>query len=182
MGAALNIYTSEFGAYPRGEFPISTNQADMDSWWLIALQRNSADSLYVFFCPQPQGQSQYGGIYFYNSNGTGYSIESKLSFGLAGIDRAVNESDVKMPSEMIALGDSQCSRIVGFGWPGIPAGLYSHAAPHPTRRSNAVFCDGHVESSASDLITKDEAGEFRPDEIHTRRWNYDFETHPETWW
>ncbi|PYI80142.1 MAG: hypothetical protein DME26_22175 [Verrucomicrobia bacterium] len=55
------------------------------------------------------------------------------------------------------------------------------------RGSNAVFCDGHVETSDHRLIVKtNTAGAefpagFMPDAAHAKRWNNDNEPHPETW-
>ena len=82
---------------------------------------------------------------------------------------------------MIALGDGQCFSIIGFGWPGAPAGwMDTFRSPHPVRRSNALFCDGHVEESQSDRFPKTTDGYFKPTENHAKRWNYDNEPHPET--
>jgi prepilin-type processing-associated H-X9-DG protein len=177
LGIALNLYSSEYHHYPTGTImPLSTNAVDFAAYWMVVLNRNTSGAGDIFHCSKTP--------YFYNYSGTGFSPVEKRSFGLsgAGLD-AVAESDVRAPSEMIALGDSKCLKIVGFGWPGTPAGYPDERSwPHPTRRSNAVFCDGHVESSASDSIPRDEFGEFKPDETHARRWNYDFQPHPETWW
>jgi prepilin-type processing-associated H-X9-DG protein len=177
VGVALNIYTSDFAAYPiGGPFPFTTNAVLIQGWWLAAVKNNVRDNWDVLYCPK-------SGIYTYNTSGTGYSLEAKRGYGLSGtVDERLRESEVRVPSEMLAVGEGKCLRIVGFGNPGVPAGfVYDPTGPHPTRRSNAVFCDGHVESSASDRIAKDEWGEFVPDEGHAKRWNFDNEPHRETW-
>ncbi|HEY6225701.1 MAG TPA: prepilin-type N-terminal cleavage/methylation domain-containing protein [Verrucomicrobiae bacterium] len=178
IGIALNIYTTECGAYPLGgPWPFSTNADLMQGWWLAAVKKNVRDNWDVLICPKSS-------IYAYNTSGTGFSVDAQRGYGLTSTYvQQLHDSDVRVPSDMLAIGESRCLRIIGFGRPGVPAGPdYDPTGPHPTRRSNAVFCDGHVESSASDRIAKDEWGEFVSDEAHAKRWNYDNEPHRETWW
>jgi prepilin-type processing-associated H-X9-DG protein/prepilin-type N-terminal cleavage/methylation domain-containing protein len=178
VGVALNIYTTDFAAYPiGGPWPFTTNADLIQGWWLAAVKKNVRDNWDVLMCPK-------SGFYTYNTSGTGFSAEAQRGYGLTStFAERLRYSDVRVPSDMLAIGEGRCLRIVGFGRPGVPSGPeYDPTGPHPTRRSNAVFCDGHVESSASDRIPKDDWGEFVPDEAHARRWNYDHEPHRETWW
>jgi prepilin-type N-terminal cleavage/methylation domain-containing protein/prepilin-type processing-associated H-X9-DG protein len=178
VGVALHIYTADFAAYPfGGPWPFTTNDVLIRGWWLAAVKNNVGDNWEVLYCPKSS-------FYAYNGSGTGYSAEARRGYGLGGaVDQRLRESEVSVPSDMLAVGESRCLSIIGFGRPGTPAGPdYDPTGPHPTRRSNGLFCDGHVESSASDRIAKDEWGEFEPDEAHARRWNFDHEPHRETWW
>lgn len=124
-----------------------------------------------------------GFSYGYNDWGSGEQLEAPL-LGLGGhIDDRNNpwagelpETKVKMPSEMIAIADSNGD----FTWdtaidPGDPADA---AAEVPSKRHNGsaqvLFCDGHVEPFKQEqLIAKDEAVR--------RRWNNDHKPHKELW-
>jgi prepilin-type processing-associated H-X9-DG protein len=89
------------------------------------------------------------------------------------------ESSVVAPSDMIAVGDGSWGDILGFGWPG-----WCEVGNHDWR-SNGVFCDGHVETSRSDLGKETAPGYtycwYKPDASHAKRWNNDNQPHPETW-
>jgi len=67
--------------------------------------------------------------------------------------------------------------ISGFGWPGVPGSM------HRDRRSNAVFCDDHVESTKRIQEVKDAFANpyFKPNAAHDSRWNNDNQPHRETW-
>jgi len=78
-----------------------------------------------------------------------------------------------MPNDMIAIGEFE-----GFGFP-----AFAPYTDYHGRGRNAVFCDGHVESSNPDRIPKIASTLyfFKPDEAHAKRWNNDNQPHPETW-
>jgi prepilin-type processing-associated H-X9-DG protein len=81
------------------------------------------------------------------------------------------ESVVRVPSDMIAIGDS-----LSYGVRiGADVALREPRRDNHNRRVNHVFCDGHVESSATNQVYA------RTDDAR-RRWNNDNEPHPETWW
>jgi prepilin-type processing-associated H-X9-DG protein len=170
LGIALRLYLDEFEKYP-----------GTPSWFDVLLAR-SGRNVRVFHCPW--GRTPYArGQYAYNADPTGFG------FGLARLGESnfrVPESHVRVPSDMIAIGDA-CSwgdlTAFGLGWPGC-----GNTRPdHQDRRSNALVCDGHVESSKWDPIPgvlipgSDNAWKFKPDASHAKRWNSDNEPHPETW-
>jgi hypothetical protein len=79
--------------------------------------------------------------------------------------------------------------LVGFGWPGT---LYESSAlmggPGKSYHQGgdlALFCDDHVESRKSELITRtlwhDSFWMFIPAANDAKRWNIDNQPHPETW-
>jgi prepilin-type N-terminal cleavage/methylation domain-containing protein/prepilin-type processing-associated H-X9-DG protein len=176
LGIGLHLYTGEFGKYPES----------IRRELLLYVDNN----LRRFRCPVAPDFffDPYANFYRYNYLGTRFYYVEELSplpvaLGLVGIVNglavfAVPDSWVKAPGDMIAIGDSY-GEISGFGGPG-RARTY-----HQERRSNAVFCDGHVEFSNHDTIPRmtNETGYvlFRPTDAHAKRWNIDNESHVETW-
>ena len=83
---------------------------------------------------------------------------------------------------MIAVGDGEPFAIGNFGFPGADA---SDPFYHRDGLSNAVFCDGHVETSNPAHIPKTTNSygnlAFKPDAAFAKRWNNDNQPHPETW-
>ncbi len=134
------------------------------------------------------------GSYGYNVHGTGYSWTDHADetvmehFGLGPIMTwpdapAVREAQVKVPSEMLAVADSQFFEDHGNGWPGGSDILYpgSPVSPlgHPFdparhgRNYNLLLCDGHVSAMSPWVLFN------RTNTAST--WNYDHQPHPELW-
>jgi prepilin-type processing-associated H-X9-DG protein len=135
--------------------------------------------------------------YGYNLYGTATTMESFRHRGSLGLmnmpreftefgmldvkDRApppVNDSDVQVPSDMIAFGDNfTFSRTRGNigagGFLTISGDQFSLSKRH-NNGSNMVFCDGHVEYGKVEVWTDKEDSVMR-------RWNRDNEPHRETW-
>jgi len=210
MGLGVSLYLSDSHVYPQTIDGWSTNRDGSSSygniwvswWWGTPILTYCGGNSNLFICPAwkytPPKLTSDGWLfrietdsYMYNSVGT------HVNLGLGGLIAvfeppnvaALSESFVQAPSDMIAIGDTRndgwetgglvINGIAAFGWPG------GHDTMHQNRRSNAVFCDGHVESSNPDLITKekDKNGwtRFKPDAAHAKRWNNDNQPHPETW-
>jgi prepilin-type N-terminal cleavage/methylation domain-containing protein/prepilin-type processing-associated H-X9-DG protein len=84
-----------------------------------------------------------------------------------GYLRFVAEAQVRVPSDMLALGDV-------VGWSRFIAPSSNYVADHHSRGANMVFCDGHVEyRKQSKWIDASDAARCR--------WNNDHQPHPETW-
>jgi prepilin-type N-terminal cleavage/methylation domain-containing protein/prepilin-type processing-associated H-X9-DG protein len=120
------------------------------------------------------------GSYGYNVNGTGTHDYTKYYFGLGPVITwqiaAVSEAQVKVPSEMLAMGDSQY--LVGAGGdPGGYDGLFvSQHLFDPVRHGktyNQLWCDGHVGAMDPSVL-------FNPTNSASL-WNCDHEPHPESW-
>jgi prepilin-type N-terminal cleavage/methylation domain-containing protein/prepilin-type processing-associated H-X9-DG protein len=81
--------------------------------------------------------------------------------------RYTSDSEVRVPSEMLAFGDVA-------GWSRIVSPLESLVADLHNRGANFVLCDGHVEYRKLSrwIEATDNA---------RRRWNNDNQPHPETW-
>jgi len=125
-----------------------------------------------------------------NAWGTGEAFSSTpLGLGqLGSADVPVPESRVLVPSDMLAIVHWIYPEIIvpgylGFGWPGMT--WWDGKSLHQGG-DLAVFCDGHVETSKSELIPRTRIGNlgvwrFKPDEARAKRWNNDNQPHPETW-
>jgi prepilin-type processing-associated H-X9-DG protein len=148
----------------------------------------------VFRCPSARysnidgnvsgGLQVVQGSYGYNAVGSAGDSElfstSTKTLGLGAAvpleqwQLAVRENHVRVPSEMIAIGDSSMRGFPiihpDFRPPVVSTRPY---APHGEGFNN-VFCDGHVENSKREKLFQ-ETQEWR------RRWNNDHEPHPETW-
>lgn len=129
------------------------------------------------------------GSYAYNVHGAGFNWTTEPGdtvlkrFGLGPLlswpdASAVSEVQVRVPSEMLAVGDSQFLNSGANGAPGGTDVLYcslTHAfdpARHG-KKYNQLWCDGHIsEVSPHVLFNRTNAGLM---------WNYDHQPHPELW-
>jgi prepilin-type N-terminal cleavage/methylation domain-containing protein/prepilin-type processing-associated H-X9-DG protein len=191
LGLGLSLYVSDFHEYPLFEIRDPVIGKPIELWDQTLLKHSGVD-VWNPRCPF----NKAGWRCEYNAWGTGFSPPpigwTAQGLGLGGLDfpygpgpvsgsyngTPILESRVRMPSDMIAFVELVFDiGYSGFGWPGVPR------SNHPDRRSNAAFCDGHVETSNNDSIPKDPSrpSSFRPDETHAKRWNNDNEPHPETW-
>lgn len=201
IGIGLNVYVTEFEKYPVIQ---PWHFSSPEALWLPTLLPYCGSNGELFTCPNCKNRDI--AVYGYNSEGTqgtfGWWVEVEADGGIwddAGGERpvqlglgvfqrknlAVPASSILAPSDMIAVGDRSPYQwwplINGFGWPGLINWN------HDGQRNNAVFCDGHVETSRIDLIPKELQDNtygiwrFKPDETHARRWNNDNQPHQETW-
>jgi prepilin-type processing-associated H-X9-DG protein len=169
----------------------------------VTVNRRNALVPRAFFCPEIESVAvpavrtpakkddpaatrtvQVNGFYGYNGYGTGLNRPG-LSLGLGpewdpAAEIPVKETDeslVRYPSEMLAIADSLgVSSLVSpvIGRPGMGELRILFPAKRHSSGANATYCDGHVEFARQrDLI------ETTPQA--RRRWNIDFEPHPETW-
>jgi prepilin-type processing-associated H-X9-DG protein/prepilin-type N-terminal cleavage/methylation domain-containing protein len=120
----------------------------------------------------PLGQ---GMPYAYNGPGGGYidtgASRESLGLGPFGFEPPCKESEVKSPSDMIAIGCSYSLWFIRFAHP--LAGGDTFGGWH-AGRANVLFADSHVELVKSNLIVA-------PTDEARRRWNRDNQPHPETW-
>jgi prepilin-type processing-associated H-X9-DG protein len=89
----------------------------------------------------------------------------------------MTESQVRVPSDMIAIADAyeEGLRNPTMLYPEAPWGPQHSAlgTPH-SLGANLAFCDGHVEYGKKKQWIK-------PTEAARKRWNNDNQPHPETW-
>ncbi|HVV70302.1 MAG TPA: hypothetical protein VHI52_02195, partial [Verrucomicrobiae bacterium] len=140
--------------------------------------------------PWQRGAADRLGSYAYNTMGARTSNTTKGVYGLGPIMywqtapgiyvKAVSESQVAAPSEMLAMGDSLmkagmngASDVWGCVYPfGGELASAAYPAPHGSK-DNQVFVDGHVSSRA--------AQELHNPAKTASLWNYDHRPHPELW-
>ena len=218
MGLALKMYLEDNRSiYPYCSSP-DEGLPNRSLWWMDRLRRyypidwtNRA-----YHCPAyksaivgpPTGSALVtssfpGGSYGYNAFGAGWQADAgqpRRAFGLGGqwiaagqqAAPAMAEAGLKMPSDMLAIGESRLEEAFGFanlgatriqagqawmlcGYP--PTGLFSEKElPFPLRHGryyNLLLCDGHVAGMLP-------SGLFNP--VNSApMWNYDHEPHPEAW-
>jgi prepilin-type processing-associated H-X9-DG protein len=140
----------------------------------------------VLRCPQlvrnEQGTRGHG-QYACNASGTA-RFRSPANLGIGGYDdgrlSATAESRVRMPADMIALGDVAPGPTAGTTF--FTSGYFDVCSSDRTfwpgsghrGQANLLFCDGHIESGKQTNWTA-------PLEQLRRRWNNDNEPHSETW-
>lgn len=157
------------------------------------------DPDYVFRCPSDMIQRQpyprwHWPSYGYNNLGVGNveSIMNYMELGLRGVVLTPEtgsgrlsptpESDVKVPSDMIAIGDAYImygNHYLGIGYQtlgGFPS--YRDQLPEANPKShnsgiNLLFCDGHVEAPKLEQVFIDRS------DATLRRWNKDNQPHRE---
>jgi prepilin-type N-terminal cleavage/methylation domain-containing protein/prepilin-type processing-associated H-X9-DG protein len=143
--------------------------------------------------------SNYSGSYGYNSYGVTINPWGfqQPHFGLGGHSSPnnpalpVRESQIKVPSQMLAMGDSRLVKwdaihatwrslpVRGDFWGGLThmnIGGSDKVFPYPSRHGrnyNTLFCDGHVSGMNPAVLFN--AGKS------ARLWNRDHEPHPEFW-
>jgi prepilin-type N-terminal cleavage/methylation domain-containing protein/prepilin-type processing-associated H-X9-DG protein len=200
IGIALNVCVTESETYPLalawGKEPSEQN----GFVWIDKLLPFSGGAFALYQCPRwGNGGNAYGYNYKGTQGAVGMWVErgeqgaieanvdgTPMNLGLGVFGRknvAVPASSIKAPSDMIAVMDStapyEWRGMDGFGWPGYVG--WSHDG----QRNNAVFCDGHMETSRNDTIATEmdthDYLRFKPDEAHARRWNNDNQPHRETW-
>ena len=189
LGVALKLYTDDYQKFPACA-AISSARGQVFALWDGALLPLVANNRSVFNCPanpgapawtnnqsQPRRNSSYG----YNMAGSGRYPNSAVSLGLdggfnAGTPHFLPESQVHVPSEMLAVAD--CKPKQGGEDQDLddlfPVNLLAELAPRHNNGENAVFCDGHVEYAKNSVW-------LQKSDLRRRRWNNDNAPHPETW-
>ena len=197
MGIALQIYADDHGYYPPFSEYNESDAARQHRWeGLLALSATLSEG--VFRCPERE-LAGYG----INESGTEwpevFMPDDLLHLGLGRdvdyskpwtLNRLVRAAKIKVPSDMIAVGDSHeigpdvkegnLTRIMAppqiHPYPALQFNQFKFmgtGARH-NRGANIVFCDGHVEwAKQTNWLRR--ASETR------KRWNNDNEPHPETW-
>jgi len=185
LGIALTLYADDFKGYPYS--------ADFSRGmlWYSFLSDYYAGQEKLMDCPAYKGEKGFywqgnfigyrGGSYGYNGFGAGSStrvyVTSDSLLGLGGSYGAgpdllcVRQTRVRVPSDMIAMGDSMF--VIGTTTPGYLLTLTDGFKSDPRRHnggSSIAFADGHSESIRNDRLVSN-------DEANRRRWNNDHEPH-----
>lgn len=186
IGVGLNLYVGEHHVYPLAAGEALAGRMRPYPDWIESLSPYCDNSKQVFRC-STQGPDFYPiNGYGYNVAGTGVLFMSppeKSDFGLGGMysplgdPRPVPESEVLMPSDMIAAGDGDLYIRSFTFYPYFGMLPRHNRVPGETNvwAANAVFCDGHVEYGRIVNLW------MKPDNNHRARWNRDHEPHPRSW-
>ena len=200
LGIALNLYVHDFAFYPShivGQQSAETFKDRVQFVWADLLLPFAASNRSVYFCPanppmfkwtnSPVDVLTNGFSYGYNESGggvlKGYTRSLGLGWGqnLDGHFVAMRDSEVKNPSDMIALGDTTSDFYwdIGltpqFSFPRIwPGGRHPGGTGTTNGGANITFCDGHVEYLKQKVLVDE-------NESMRRRWNNDHEPHQESW-
>jgi prepilin-type processing-associated H-X9-DG protein/prepilin-type N-terminal cleavage/methylation domain-containing protein len=163
IGLALTIYVGDFRKYPTGMRWVVTSLP----WYANqVLTPYTARSRREFFCPAQRPATKPGIdfcplSYGYNSLGSARQPGSHLGLG-DGSHRLISEAEIKMPSDMISVGDSGSETVWDMllnpntqqtaAWSA--ECLTTLNSWLPSRRhaggANIVMCDGHVEHAKQD--------------------------------
>ena len=193
LGIALNMYLNDHHYYPiyiyGNQRPETFGLRTQLVWSDILLPYVSSNRT-LFFCSANQPIYQWtnspidvftcGASYGYNEGGGGIVKGGQQSLGLGyGQNlydhfKPLDESSVKKPSEMIAIGDTTSD----FYWDISISPQFSFKKLWPgnrhSQKANITWCDGHVESIKQEKLVE-ESNYMR------QKWNHDYEPHPETW-
>ena len=180
LGLALYNYTEDYD-----RFPLYDALVDGKLWhWSHMMLPQVSSNTGVFHCPalkssrrwDPTAQ-QFGtreGAHSYGYNGAQpwhLSLGQRFSREIVGPNpHAVPASAVRVPSDMIAIGDSSQDEMLDWL---IDANGLLNGAPHSSS-GQMVFVDGHVESQSHTNWVRN-ASEAK------RRWYSDNQPHPELW-
>ncbi len=210
LGLALQTYVTDHRAYPY--FYADGVGSRVPTYWFQTLEKYYQPGWYTnqsAQCPSYDYANwshwvwnvlvSDGGVsYGYNASGSGGFSTSgpggTIVLGLGGIqewgNRPIRDNFVKVPCDMIAIGDSRVWHDltaippVWEGDPRIQPGQVNGISflssfdneirtPRHGKGCNFVFCDGHVELLARQVVLS-----FP---LSAQRWNNDHEPHPEKW-
>jgi len=208
MGLALGMYLGDFAKYPLSDSPVD------EKFWFAYLEpyAGSAWEAPLFSCPSGLGFMRWRGItsqtigygdptgdYGYNiagCGGNGPIGSGAPELGLGGTifslkpysSAAQSELGVKVPSDMIALGDAMqrmSGNVISMGnarlsidglFLNAPDSILQEFKTRARKRhngsANVTFCDGHTESIK--LIKL-----FGRSDAILKRWNNDNQPHRE---
>ena len=192
MGLALAFYTDEFGKYPG-------HHRGPTVMWPGRLMPYLANQRDLFFCTVNKPEFMWstnavGGVEFpfnltnlspfsygYNDWGTQEFHDPHL--GLGGhvgdpVHGELDESLVKAPADMIAIGDSRSDGTWDTAIDPTDGGR-EHVSKRHNGRANILFADSHVESYRQEDLTVFDRR--TASESMIRKWNNDNLPHKRTW-
>jgi prepilin-type processing-associated H-X9-DG protein/prepilin-type N-terminal cleavage/methylation domain-containing protein len=187
LGIALTVYAADYRGYP------CSADFNCGMLWYSSLSSYYAGQDRIMDCPAYKGDKGFvwfanfigynGGSYGYNGFGVRSSTYSYASttdlLGLGG-DHAyqaeaspipsVSENRVRVPADMLAIGDSM---LTPYGTTGYLLTMTAGSKTDPRRHnggSNLAFVDGHSETLRNETLVS-------TNEPDRRRWNNDHEPH-----
>lgn len=201
LGIGLQTVLENNHAYPVIILATNEGYPTIDRTWIAILEREGlgiskpAPDYFqkgVWLCPSAQwsaktlsGSSSNLAYYGYNRFGVAvYPANSTNDFGLEGHFDSdlrrfipVRESEVAVPSEMMAVGDCYSGSVeftrekLGEGTPAEDMTTYGNILTRHQGTLNVAFCDGHVESPKLSFLFQDTS------DAALARWNRDHLPH-----
>jgi prepilin-type processing-associated H-X9-DG protein/prepilin-type N-terminal cleavage/methylation domain-containing protein len=202
LGVGLQTILADNHGYPVFRISTNKSVPVGDRFWMGQLEREGLGILHpatnfyeagVWICPSTQWSdsmqrgiitSKEGAVYYgYNDDKYGPAgrlIDPDNQFGLQGhydpvtkTYRAISESEVAVPSDMMAMGDNfEANAIFQRRVLEILEGFGNTLTRHQGK-ANVVFCDGHVESPTLNSLFVDISN------AALVRWHRDHQPHPE---
>ena len=174
LGIALTLYVNQAQGYP--------SWLTGATYWDAILLPQVSKNRNLFRCPanllaQPWTNNVVlNSSYDYNMSGTAlFNSRGATLLGLDASPSFRHENQVRVPSDMIAICDAT-NKVAGSDHDDDdnPPNLLTETVPRHNLGLNAVFCDAHVEYGLQvEWLLKTDAAR--------QRWNYDHQSHPETW-
>lgn len=202
IGLALNLYTSDWHAYPLWSGASADPTQPLNGLWDKALLAYCGRGPKLLECPAWKWADVWdGGVpqsppvaysvngfnfcYGYNAFGT-RPPPLAVGLGLGGLDypntRPVPDAIVREPTDLIAVGDYRGLMVYQANglmnpWVYVNDRSYDYLQSRHPQGANVTFCDAHVES----LGRKKRWPLSKADSVYAQRWNNDHQPHAETW-
>lgn len=201
LGVTVNLYVTDYAGYPPDN-TTSRDLRDVYKLWSVNLNEFIQQQLQyskvedtswhagMWSCPGDKrtGYRTTGGSYGYNAWGGSpsglYGLGGAKESIPSAIVRPTQESEVRVPSEMLAIGDGFLAYSTNYATTGDKifrdsSGRGSSSLPNQIKLArerhrgaiNAVYCDAHVEAIKLEKLF------FEETDAALRRWNRDHEPH-----
>jgi prepilin-type N-terminal cleavage/methylation domain-containing protein/prepilin-type processing-associated H-X9-DG protein len=182
FGLVLHTYVADERVYPGPDWVDELEQAGLrttstaTNFWTRGIWRCPSALWHIDFTahhlqPNYYGYNAFGVLHvgtFTNGNGLGL-----VGVRVSGRHVPVRETEVSLPSDMIAIGDSFNASIYLMHQPSSELARYGNTFSRHQAKANVLFCDGHVESPHLKLLFDDSS------DAALRRWNRDHLPHPD---
>ena len=126
----------------------------------------------VDFTPSGYGYNRYGVLYPGNATNDGFGLQGHFNTN-ASAWTPIAETEVVLPSEMMAMGDSFDASVEFNRKKLSHLETYGNTLARHQGKANVVFCDGHVESPTLQFLFQD------TNDVALVRWNRDHLPHRE---
>jgi prepilin-type N-terminal cleavage/methylation domain-containing protein/prepilin-type processing-associated H-X9-DG protein len=186
IGVALATYRTDYQKYPPSMTYVFAPPTIFVARWDKTLLPYLANNTNIYLCPslkpaKPPLPSDAPPNPSYGFNALGTARDGDKSLGLDGslgsVSLPVRESEVLVPSDLIAIGDYP-QLFNGYPQDGDITGALNEPDDYLADRhdggANVLFCDTHIEYGK-------QTNWMMAAEPNRLRWNRDHTPHPETW-